>query len=88
MNGFLTFPVIDTNKVQFSEWTTSSAMTSSRLITILSLSRSVLSTKGLESDVIQIITHYGVLLESVVGSSFRFPSLSYLIKYWQDPFGI
>ncbi|KAI9021088.1 hypothetical protein DFJ74DRAFT_112744 [Hyaloraphidium curvatum] len=69
------------------EWTVSNFVTASRILNILVLIRSVLSSEGLgfEEQIAAIITHYGVLLPDLVGPKFRPASLAYLVKFWQDP---
>ena len=85
-NGFISFPVRSLDRTtSLDEWTTSPTTTASRLLQIVSLSRCVLTTKGMQEHIIQLITHYGILLRGAVGEEYRMPSLPYLAKFWQDP---
>ncbi|KAJ3078094.1 hypothetical protein HK102_004739, partial [Quaeritorhiza haematococci] len=75
----------DAGAAGHAEWCISPTLTGSRLLNIMALTRSVLYMKGLEEEVITLLTHYGAMLPGVVGKSFCFPSFSLLAKYWQDP---
>ena len=67
-------------------WTTSSTSNASRLLNIMALCHSVLSTQsGMQDFVAVLLTHYSVLIPSIVGRNYKFPSFSFLIKHWQDP---
>ncbi|KAH6566901.1 hypothetical protein BASA50_002582 [Batrachochytrium salamandrivorans] len=88
-NGFLSFPVPSRMGLKASilnGWSMSGAASASRLITIMSLCKSVLSSTESEEEVGQILTQYGVTLPTLVGSSYCLPSLPFLAKYWQDTF--
>ncbi|KAG9297892.1 hypothetical protein G9A89_000055 [Geosiphon pyriformis] len=68
-----------------SIWQISPAMTAIHLLSIVGLTRSFLSMKGLEKYTCDIITHYGNTLPRLVGSGFCHSSLYFLAKYFQDP---
>ncbi|KAJ3270411.1 hypothetical protein HK104_004935 [Borealophlyctis nickersoniae] len=70
-----------------SGWRVSSTLTATRLLSIMALTRAVLSMKGLEEQAIIILTHHGVELPTLIGKDYAFPSFSFLAKYWQDPVG-
>jgi hypothetical protein len=66
-------------------WNLSGTFNASRLLNVIALSHSVLSTNGLEEYISALITHYGVMFPDIFGKTFKFPSFSLLTKYWQDP---
>ncbi|KAF9434871.1 hypothetical protein BGZ76_007271 [Entomortierella beljakovae] len=66
-------------------WCISPAMTASKLIAILSLSKVIASVQNLGIDIDTWSKGYYNAVQSTVGPKFRPPSLSYLAKYWQDP---
>nr|CAG8446960.1 8682_t:CDS:10 [Entrophospora candida] len=68
-----------------SVWRISHTMTAAHLLSIVGLTRSFLSMKGLEKYTSDIITHYGTFLPDLVGENFYHSSLSFLAKYFQDP---
>ncbi|ORX46362.1 hypothetical protein BCR36DRAFT_585180 [Piromyces finnis] len=65
-------------------WKISPLYTASRLIKILSFVPIFSAEKGNEDDVVSIITHYGIMLSSIVGPDYNYPSFSHLTKYWLD----
>ena len=71
-----------------SIWTQSPTYSAYRMIILVSLTRSVLSLKGLEAHAVQLMTFYGALLPMIVGESFEYPSFSVLARFWQDSIGI
>lgn len=66
-------------------WNLSGTFNGSRLLNVIALSHSVLSTIGFEEYISALITHYGVMFPDIFGKSFKYPSFSLLTKYWQDP---
>jgi hypothetical protein len=66
-------------------WNLSGTFNGSRLLNVIALSHSVLSTRGSEEYISALITHYGVMFPDIFGKSFKYPSFSLLTKYWQDP---
>ncbi|KAI9204248.1 uncharacterized protein BJ171DRAFT_506741 [Polychytrium aggregatum] len=83
-NGFLSI-LAPNSGIPSQDWRVSPTISASRLLMILSLVRTVLSMKGLEEDAIAVITYYGATLPHSIGSRFKFPSFSYLARFWQDP---
>jgi hypothetical protein len=68
-------------------WCVSSAMTASKLIAILSLSKTIASVQNLDVDMDTWSQGYCRAVQDTVGSKFCPSSLSFLAKYWQDPQG-
>lgn len=68
-------------------WCVSSAMTASKLIAILSLSKTIASVQNLDVAMDTWSQGYCRAVQDTVGSKFCPSSLSYLAKYWQDPQG-
>ncbi|RIA87577.1 WD40-repeat-containing domain protein [Glomus cerebriforme] len=66
-------------------WKISQTMTASLLLSIVGLTRSFLSMKGLEKYTSDIITHYGSSLQELVGKQYYHSSLAFHAKYFQDP---
>ncbi|KAL1917014.1 uncharacterized protein VTP21DRAFT_5212 [Calcarisporiella thermophila] len=66
-------------------WCVSGNMSAMRLLSIIAVTRSLLSVQGLEPYSSQLMTHYGSLLPDSVGPAYRLPALAQLAKYWQDP---
>ncbi|KAK3816196.1 MAG: hypothetical protein J3Q66DRAFT_258140, partial [Benniella sp.] len=66
-------------------WCVSSAMTASKLIAILSLSKTIASVQNLDVDMDTWSQGYCRAVQDTVGSKFCPSSLSFLAKYWQDP---
>ncbi|KAJ3221958.1 hypothetical protein HK099_002858 [Clydaea vesicula] len=87
--GYLSIPLRnlvddDLRDTSLKFWCISKKTTASRLLQILALSRSVLSMKGLEKEIIAVVTHFGTMLPKFVGKDYCYPSFSYLAKYWHD----
>ncbi|TPX36151.1 hypothetical protein SmJEL517_g01417 [Synchytrium microbalum] len=85
-NGFLSImaPMKDEQPGQ-RLWKTSPTISAAKLLEILAVARSILSTKGLEGEISTLLTYYGAILPGRIGSGFCFPSFAFLAKYWQDP---
>ncbi|KAF9112405.1 hypothetical protein BGX27_003447 [Mortierella sp. AM989] len=66
-------------------WCISPALTASKLIAILSLSKIIASVQNVDVDMDTWSKGYCRAVQDTVGSKFQPPSLSYLAKYWQDP---
>ncbi|KAF9962712.1 hypothetical protein BGZ70_007957 [Mortierella alpina] len=66
-------------------WQVSPTMTASKLIAILSLSKTIASAQNLNVDMETWSKGYCSAVQDAVGGKFQPPSLSYLAKYWQDP---
>ncbi|KAL5036344.1 hypothetical protein BDV3_005042 [Batrachochytrium dendrobatidis] len=87
-NGYLSFPVPSKHGLFQSiqnGWRLSEFTTALKLLAIVSLCRSVLSSTDLETEVSQLLALYGVRLPDLVGYEYVFPSIAFLAKYWQDP---
>ncbi|KAI8913630.1 hypothetical protein EDD86DRAFT_262841 [Gorgonomyces haynaldii] len=82
-NGYLNFP-LSYRKQPSDDWSVSAYSSAQRLLSILSLMKCVMSTQGLEEQAIQLITHYGVTVPDS-SAEYKPASLSYIIRYWQDP---
>lgn len=50
----------------------------------MALVKCIFAVKGVEDDIIRIITHYCTLLPEKV-DHFKEPALATLAKFWQDP---
>ncbi|GES77357.1 WD40 repeat-like protein [Rhizophagus clarus] len=83
-NGNMAFAVPSPND-SAAVWKISQTMTASLLLSIVGLTRSFLSMKGLEKYTSEIITHYGSLLPELVGKDYYHSSLAFHAKYFQDP---
>ncbi|OZJ06908.1 hypothetical protein BZG36_00016 [Bifiguratus adelaidae] len=68
-------------------WKLSPIVSAVRLLSILSLLRTMLNHKGLQDVATQLITFYATKLPEVIGPDYRFPSLAYLSRLWQDATG-
>ncbi|KAI7901630.1 uncharacterized protein BX663DRAFT_99571 [Cokeromyces recurvatus] len=66
-------------------WTISASMTANRLLSIALLAKAILFIAEKETQSSDLISGYAMALPLVIGSSYCFPSLSLLSKYWQDP---
>jgi hypothetical protein len=67
-----------------SEWAVSPAMTTFRLIGVMSLARSILSMKGLEKEGVSLLNFYGLEMSKQI-PHYKHPTFALLAKYWQDP---
>ncbi|GET66980.1 WD40 repeat-like protein [Rhizophagus irregularis] len=83
-NGNMAFAVPSPND-SAAIWKISQTMTASLLLSIVGLTRSFLSMKGLEKYTSELITHYGSLLPELVGKEYYHSSLAFHAKYFQDP---
>ncbi|GJJ75514.1 hypothetical protein EMPS_07872 [Entomortierella parvispora] len=68
-----------------ASWCTSPTLTASKLITILSLSKTLAAAQNLDVDMDTWSRGYCTAVQDAAGAGFCQPSLSYLAKYWQDP---
>ncbi|KAF9918542.1 hypothetical protein BX616_007985 [Lobosporangium transversale] len=68
-----------------TSWCISPTMTASKLITILSLTKIVVSVCNLSVDMDIWPKDYCSAVQDSIGANYCPPSLSYLAKYWQDP---
>ncbi|CAG8449148.1 16598_t:CDS:10 [Acaulospora morrowiae] len=84
VNGNLSIAAPSLDDVH-ATWKISNTLTAANLLSIVGLTRSFLSMKGLEKYTSDIITHYCSLLPDLVGTKFKHPSLVFLVKYFQDP---
>ncbi|KAI8363680.1 hypothetical protein B0O80DRAFT_19406 [Mortierella sp. GBAus27b] len=66
-------------------WCISSALTASKLIAVLSLSKTIASVLNLDVDMDTWSQGYCRAVQDSVGPKYCPPSLSFLAKYWQDP---
>ncbi|RHZ79438.1 hypothetical protein Glove_146g51 [Diversispora epigaea] len=65
-------------------WKVSQTSTATRLLSIVGLTRSFLSMKGLDKYTSDIVNYYSTSLPETVGAKFQHSSLSFLAKYFQD----
>ncbi|RKO93465.1 hypothetical protein BDK51DRAFT_29812, partial [Blyttiomyces helicus] len=83
-NGYLSLAAPSTDLLCFP-WSVSPTMTAARLLSIMALTKTAMSSHGREERSAEILAFYGTSLPSAVGRSYAFPSFSFLAKYWQDP---
>jgi len=82
-NGNLAIQAPNRQSQNFT-WAISPFLNAVRLLCLTSLAKCVFAVKGLEEDIIRVITHYCTLLPDKV-SNFKEPALATLAKFWQDP---
>ncbi|KAG0049841.1 hypothetical protein BGZ83_005334 [Gryganskiella cystojenkinii] len=73
------------NKNSGSSWCVSPTLTASKLIAILSLSKTIAAAQNLDVDIDTWARGYCAAVHDAIGAKFCEPSLSFLAKYWQDP---
>jgi hypothetical protein len=83
--GYLSFPIISKEDTPLSDWCCSATQTSQRILTIVATIRSLITNYNLPHDVTTLMRTFGSMIPNPTTPHFQLPSLSVLIKFWQDP---
>lgn len=79
--GYLSFPIKNSNIS--SEWSISSTMTGQRLLMIVAMVRSLVANYNLPCDISKLMRKFASVIPENSVDIYP-PSLSFLIKFWQD----
>ncbi|KAF9430241.1 hypothetical protein BGZ94_007778 [Podila epigama] len=70
---------------QGGSWCVSPTLTASKFVAVLSLSKAIAQAQNVDVDLDTWSRGYCGAVQDIIGPQFSPPSLSFLVKYWQDP---
>ena len=81
--GYLAFPIVSATANTGDDWKISSTISSQRILSIVALAKSLIANYGLVYDPSTLFRKFAEMVPDG-NSDYYSPSLSILIKFWQD----